>query len=80
MQVGTPGEEGGLSTVDKSVVSSITPVNIASAAGCPADVQLGKGVYTTYSGVCQYVEGLRPIVLVTAWLLAGMIVLGMAKT
>lgn len=79
MKAGTPGEEGGLSTVDKSLVSTITPVSIASSGGCPADVQLGKGVYVTYAGICQYAEGLRPIVLVSAWLLAGLIVLGMTK-
>lgn len=79
MKAGTPVEEGGLSTVDKSVVSTISPVNIASSAGCPADVQLGKGVYITYAGVCQYAEGLRPVVLASAWLLAGLIVLGMTK-
>ena len=79
LETGTPTEEGALSTVDKSLVSSITPVNIASMSGCPADVQLGKGVYMTYSGICQYAEGLRPIVLASAWLIAGLIVLGMAK-
>lgn len=78
MVAGDVPDEGALNTTEKGI-SSITPVNIASAAGCPADVQLPKGAYLTYAPICQYAEGLRPLVLASAWLMAALIVFGMAK-
>lgn len=73
-----PGEEGALDSVEKGV-STITPVNVAGAGGCPADVQLPKGAVFSYAGPCMFAEGMRPIILASAWLLAGLIVLGVAR-
>lgn len=78
MESGTPGEEGGLE--EKSVgPQSITPVAIGGAGGCPADVQLPKGTVMTWAPACQFAEGMRPVVLIVAWLSAGLIVLGMGR-
>lgn len=78
LKTGTPSEEGGLTSVEKGV-SSITPISVASSNGCPADVQLPKGAVFSYAGPCMYAEGMRPIILASAWLVAGLIVLGMSR-
>jgi hypothetical protein len=57
-------------------VNAITPVNVASSASCPADIPLPKGMSFSWSPVCQFAEGLRPVVLAMAWLFAGVLVLG----
>lgn len=78
LKTGTPSEEGGLTSVEKGV-SSITPISVASSNGCPADVQLPKGAVFSYAGPCMYAEGMRPVILASAWLIAGLIVLGMSR-
>lgn len=70
---GTPTDDVGLGT--RSVgPSSIAPVSVATAAGCPAPIVLPHGAAFEWTGMCQYAEGLRPIVLAMAWLAAGLIV------
>lgn len=78
MKAGTPGDESGLTSVEKGI-SSITPVSVASSGGCPGDVQLPHGAVFSYAPACQFAEGLRPVILACAWLVAGLIVLGMTR-
>lgn len=75
----TPPEEGPLATVTKDTISQISPVSLPGNASCPADIQLAHGAYVTYSSVCQYAEGIKPFVLLSAWLAAGLFVLAMSK-
>jgi len=74
-KLGTPAAEGDLNSSSNSV-SSITPVSVAANATCPADIPLPKGMRFEWTPVCQWAEGLRPVVLALAWLAAGLIVLG----
>lgn len=79
MEAGTPPEEGGLPTVEKGI-SSITPVAVAGASGCPADVYLPHGAVFSYAPACMYAEGLRPVILASAWLAAGLILFGFLRS
>lgn len=79
MQSGSPPEEGALNSVEKSVITSIIPVQLGGGGSCPADIELPNGAYMTYSSVCQYAEGIKPFVLLSAWLAAGVFVLAMGK-
>lgn len=71
-EVGDPGEL----TSSSRGASSIVPVSVPSSFGCPADVQLPKGLVFSYSGACEFAEGVRPVVLAMAWLIAGLIAFG----
>lgn len=77
-EFGTPQDTGDLP--EKSVgVSSITPVVFASNASCPADIPLPKGATFSFEWPCRMAEGVKPFLLVLAWLIAGMIVIGVAR-
>ena len=67
---------------EKTVNVSITPVQVGGAGSCPAPTSLtflGDGgqphlfVWTTY---CNYATGIKPILLVFAWLAAAGILVG----
>jgi len=60
-------------------VSSVTPVTFGSANSCPADVALPKGAKFSYEWPCRMAIGLKPFLLVLAWLLAGFIVMGVVR-
>lgn len=57
-------------------VSNITPVSLGAGASCPADIQLPNQQVFSWAPACQFADGLRPVILVLAWLAAGFIVLG----
>lgn len=74
-ELGEVADPGELTTQPRGA-ESITPVAVASIAGCPADVALPKGLVFSYSGACEFADGVRPVVLAMAWLIAGLIVFG----
>lgn len=80
LEAGTPNEEGALPTVDKSLISSITPVSVGGSGSCPAPLSLPKGLSYSFQPTCDFVSALKPIVLISAWLISGLIVFGMART
>ncbi|MFY9327488.1 MAG: virulence factor TspB C-terminal domain-related protein [Georgfuchsia sp.] len=74
-------ELGGIPTEEtlgsQSVVpTALTPVSFSLNNACPADVPLPHGAVLSYQPTCNFLGGIRPIVLLLAWLAAGFIVLG----
>ncbi len=77
-ELGTPADEGALSSVSVGV-ASLTPVDLPGVASCPANVPLPHGSYFDWTPTCTYATALRPLVLALAWLAAGIIVLGFSR-
>ncbi|MDD2943637.1 MAG: virulence factor TspB C-terminal domain-related protein [bacterium] len=60
-------------------VSSITPVQVGGAGACPAPhamVIKGQTYYMPFTTYCNFANGIRPIILVFAWLAAAGILVG----
>lgn len=57
-------------------VSSVTVTPFGSAASCPAPIQLPHGASLSFEWPCRMAEGVKPFLLVLAWLAAGFIVVG----
>ena len=75
--MGTPSDSDGGTMQTKSVgLSAITVVPLSSNASCPAPIQLPYGMNFDFGMMCTYATSVRPIVLVLAWIAAGMIVFG----
>lgn len=75
--LGTPSDSDGGPLSTKSIgLSSIAVVPLASNASCPAPIPLPRGLSFDFGMMCNFATGIRPIVLVIAWLAAGMIVFG----
>lgn len=49
------------------------------SAACPADRAFGHGWTFSYSMVCNFATGVRPIVIAFSWLAAGLMVVGVAR-
>jgi len=77
--LGTPTTEDGISS--KSIgISSLSPISLATNMTCPAPIQLPRGMgEISYQGACDLAGMMRPIVLVFAWLSAGLILAGALK-
>lgn len=70
----------GIKTVS---VSSITPVQVGGAGACPAPhamVLHGHTYYMAFDTYCNFATGIKPIILVFAWLAAAGILVGGFKT
>lgn len=75
--MGTPSDTDGGTLSTKSIgLSSITIVPLASNASCPAPIPLPYGAQFDFGMMCTFASSIRPIVLVLAWIAAGMIVFG----
>lgn len=60
-------------------IALISPVAIGGAGSCPAPLSasfLGRTVEMSFDPLCQFSNSLRPVVLVLAWLAAGVIFIG----
>lgn len=60
-------------------IALIAPVSIGGAGSCPAPLTasfLGQTVEMSFDPLCQFANSLRPVVLVLAWLSAGIIFIG----
>lgn len=66
---------------DKQINVSITPDGGFGPdnAACPADRVFGKGWTFSFSQVCTFASGVRPVVIAFAWLAAGLMVVGVAR-
>jgi len=73
----------GALTTKNITVGSIVPVNIGAAGSCPAPAAMvihGQTYYFSYTTYCNYATGIKPILLVFAWLMAAGILVGSFKT
>ena len=76
--LGTPDAESALPSTSISI-SNLTPVDLPGAAVCPANVPLPHGAYFDWTPACTYASALRPLVLIMAWLAAGLILVGVVR-
>lgn len=82
-KLGSPIEPVAISNIDVPI--SITPVSgIGNSNGtCPADKQITLAlvgqISVSYSFVCQYVVGLRPVIIALAWMTAAFTLLGFTR-
>lgn len=70
--------DGELETEDRDI-NLIEPVDLGGSGQCPAPLTanvLGTTVEMSFDPLCQYANTLRPLVLLLAWLSAGMIFIG----
>lgn len=75
---GTPSDDQGPVT-EKKIEQAFSYSDISSGGDCPAPVNLtiaGHQIAIEYTPVCRLATGLRPVVILLAWLAAGYIVLG----
>lgn len=49
------------------------------SAACPADRTFGKGWNFSFSMICDFASGIRPLVIAFAWLSAALMVVGVAR-
>lgn len=72
------GSPGGDDAVGSSPIgpNSITPVALGGGGTCPSPITLPRGQTFSWQPICDFAFGIRPIVLILAWLAAGYIVLG----
>lgn len=60
-------------------IASITPVSVGGAGSCPAPLTasfMGHPVSFSYDMPCSFATSLKPLILVIAWLSAGLIFIG----
>lgn len=73
-ELGNPGEFDLLE--QEAAIPTITPESIGGGGGsCPADKQVvlhGGAISFSWSMMCSFATGIRPVVLAMAWLIAGM--------
>ena len=55
---------------------AITPAALPTAAGCPAPIALPRGAVLDLQPVCDGLGVLRLVVVATAWVTAGFLVVG----
>jgi hypothetical protein len=58
----------------------ISAVAMGGGRSCPAPILLPKGASFSFSGICQFGDGIRPVILAMAWLAAGLIAFGSSKS
>jgi hypothetical protein len=79
------GKSDSVDIPNRDVPLSITPsAGLGSSNGvCPADktvtLALVGQISVSYSFVCQYVSGLRPVIIALAWMTAAFTLLGFAR-
>jgi len=76
MEAGTPGDPGGEIGTTSAGLSVVSPVALPSDMTCPADVSLPYGMSISWAPMCDAAGMLRPLVLLFAWLGAGVLVVG----
>jgi hypothetical protein len=76
--LGTPDAESALPSTSVSI-SNLSPVDLPGIASCPANIPLPRGAYFDWTPACTYATALKPLVLVMAWLAAGLIVMGVVR-
>lgn len=77
--MGTP-EDGNEQVGTKAAgLSVVTPVTMGVDMTCPADIALPHGAAFSWTPICDVAGMLRPVVLVVAWLAAGLLVVGGLK-
>lgn len=67
---------------EESIGKSISPVSIGGAGSCPAPKTVsvqGRTVTFTYDPICQVAQGVRPVMIAIAWLIAGYILVGATR-
>lgn len=69
------GAEGG-PLPEESPVVAISPAALPTAAGCPAPIALPRGAVLDLQPVCEGLGVLRLVVVATAWVTAGFLVVG----
>lgn len=76
--MGAPGEGDSAELPNTNIgPSSISIVGVGGAGGCPAGIQLPKGIGSyDFTPMCDFAGAMRPIVLAFAWLSAALLVLG----
>lgn len=60
-------------------ISAITPVAVGGVGACPAPIPMvlhGKTYYMKFDTYCNFANGIKPIILVFAWLAAAGILIG----
>lgn len=60
-------------------ISAITPVSVGGAGACPAPIPMvlhGQTYYMKFDTYCNFATGIKPIILVFAWLAATGILIG----
>lgn len=76
-ELGDAPENPDLLQSNMNLPEALTPVLVNSTAAiCPADIPLPRGMSFEWDGICMFVEGLRPVILALAWISAAFIVLG----
>jgi hypothetical protein len=75
-EYGTPTDNVPLGTSDNSP-TTITPVSFGSSGACPAPVVIsvmsGHSMTIDYTPICNFASGVRPVILLLAWMAAGFI-------
>lgn len=74
--LGTPDATDGGALQAKSIGAEASIVPLLSNASCPAPIPLPYGMSFDFTFMCSFAQGVRPFVLILAWLTAGMIVIG----
>lgn len=74
--LGTPSDADGGALQTKSIGAEASIVPLLSNASCPAPIPLPYGMSFDFTFMCSFAAGVRPFVLILAWLTAGMIVIG----
>jgi hypothetical protein len=80
------GEVNDVDLTDKPINVSITPIlegALGQAGSCPAPRAItlgGQTKYFDYTTFCNFSNGIRPVILAFAWLLAAGILVGGFKT
>ena len=78
MDAGEPVAEPDVATQNVGS-SAITPVGVGGAGSCPAPIALPVGEWS-FAGMCMVADGVRPVVIALAWILAGIIVIGSLRS
>jgi len=75
---GDPGASDSSALPSKDVgVSSISPVSLNTDMTCPTGAPMPFGIGTfPMDGICMFASGIRPIIIVMAWVAAALIVIG----
>lgn len=75
---GTPTDEGRV-IGEKKIGEEIVPITLSGSSSCPSPrsvTVLGHSVSMSFDPVCQFAEGVRPVVILIGWIAAAYIVLG----
>lgn len=78
---GTPTDDSGPIS-EKKIENSFTYTEFSGGGSCPQPISVtvaGNAIAIEYTPVCTLAEGIRPVVLLLAWIAAGFIVFGGAR-